>query len=197
MQIHELDGVASLTGDESMAIDDGSVTSKSALSTLAGYILNTYKRVMYDTSSRTVVSALSVIRTAITTLQTKVSTFETATYYKTNDTETIGTREKRILESGFVTSQNSSIYFDVIVPKLTTNVTNVTATTLIGRLRGVQGPLSNMTEDVNFKTSGYSVSAVIAGSNRVAITIAADTAFTNVVNNSPISFHGRMVLSFT
>lgn len=197
MQIHELDGVASLTGDESMAIDDGSVTSKSALSTLAGYILNTYSRVMYDSASRTVVSALSAIRTAITTLQNKTSTLETAVYYKTNDTETIGTPQKRVLEAGFVTSLGSTIYFDVIVPKLTSNVTNVTATTLIGRLRGVQGPLSNMTEDVDFKTSGYSVSAVIAGSNRVAITIGADTAFTNVVNNSPISFHGRMVLSFT
>ena len=197
MQIHELNGVASLTGDESMAIDDGSVTSKSALSTLAGYILNKYSRVMYDTASRTVINALSAIHTAITTLQNKVSTLETAVYYKVNDTETIGTAAKRVLEAGFVTASGSTVYFDVIVPKLTSNVTNVTATTLIGRLRGVQGPLSNMTEDVNFKTSGYSVSAVIAGSNRVAITIAADTAFTNVVNNSPISFHGRMVLSFT
>lgn len=197
MQIHELNGVASLTGDESMAIDDGSVTSKSALSTLAGYILNKYSRVMYDTASRTVLNALSAIHTAITTLQNKTSALETAVHYKVNDTETIGTAAKRVLEAGFVTASGSTVYFDVIVPKLTSNVTNVTATTLIGRLRGVQGPLSNMTEDVNFKTSGYSVSAVIAGSNRVAITIAADTAFTNVVNNSPISFHGRMVLSFT
>lgn len=197
MQIHELNGASSLANDNVIAVDDGSVTSKSALSTLAEHILNTYSRVMYDTASRTVVSALSAIRTAITTLQNKTSTLETAVYYKANDTETIGTAAKRILEAGFVTASGSTVYFDVIVPKLTSNVTNVTATTLIGRLRGVQGPLSNMTEDVNFKTSGYSVSAVIAGSNRVAITIGADTAFTNVVNNSPISFHGRMVLSFT
>lgn len=197
MQIHELNGVSSLADDNVVAVDDGSVSSKSALSTLAGYILNTYSRVMYDTASRTVLNALSTIHTAVTNLQNKTSALETAVYYKTNDTETIGTAAKRVLEAGFVTASGSTVYFDVIVPKLTSNVTNVTATTLIGRLRGVQGPLSNMTEDVNFKTSGYSVSAVIAGSNRVAITIGADTAFTNVVNNSPVSFHGRMILSFT
>lgn len=197
MQIHELNGVSSLADDNVVAVDDGSVTSKSALSTLADYVINKFKMAMYDGSSRTVINALSAIRTAITTLQNKTNTLETAVYYKVNDTETIGTAAKRVLEAGFVTASGSTVYFDVIVPKLTSNVTNVTATTLIGRFRGVQGPLSNMTEDVNFKTSGYSVSAVIAGSNRVAITINADTAFTNVVNNSPISFHGRMVLSFT
>ena len=196
MQIHELNGVSSLADDNVIAVDDGSVTSKSALSTLAEHILNTYKRSLYDATSRTVVSALSAIRTAITTLQTKVSTLETATFYKRNDTETIGTDQRRVLESGFITAQGTTIYLDVIVPKLTTNVTNVTATVMTGRLRGVNGPLNDNT-NIDFKTSGYSVSAVIAGSNRVAITLAADTAISGYVNNTPISFHGWMTLSFT
>ena len=99
MQIHELNGVSSLADDNVVAIDDGSVTSKSALSTLAEHILNTYKRSLYDATPRTVVSALSAIRTAITTLHNKTSTLETAVYYKANDTETIGTAAKRVIEA--------------------------------------------------------------------------------------------------
>jgi hypothetical protein len=100
--------------------------------------------------------------------------------------------------NGFLTGGSTSVYMTITTPLLTSDVSHVQVTAMTGRLRGVQGPLNNMTEDVNFySSSAYTITAYICARNAVSIVLVRNAEFTNAVNNTPINYHGFITLKFT
>ena len=198
MQIHELDALGTVTSTDLLAMDTGSATYKSQAAALAAYVINNHTTSSLFGSILKVKDALQGAYSWLLRVDAAIDAINGRMLYANNSTETIGTASRRTVEPAFITSGNTVIYMGVTVPKLMTNVGNVTVTKLIGRFRGPSGTLNSESSDVDYYTSSaYNIGAVIAADNRVVITVTASTAFTNSTNNSPVSFHGQIGLKFT
>lgn len=202
MQIHELPSIGGPVGEDYLPIDHSDATYKSTFSALLTKIAttDTGTALIADSVDTTNVikTAFSKVRTMLTNLANRCNALEHRTAYAANESEQIGTAAARIMMQGFITGGNQTIYMTLTTPLLTSDVTNVQVTAMTGRLRGVQGALNNMTEDVNFySVSAYTITAYICARNAVSVVLTRNAEFGNAVNNTPVSYHGFITLKFT
>lgn len=101
---------------------------------------------------------------------------------------------------GMTTNGNKNLYLTVTVPKLLTNINNVSVTRLIGAIRGVNGYIGG-SSDGNFDwlTQSYisRVTASKVSDNQIRIIIATDSALSNATNNTPVVLNGQVTFSFS
>lgn len=202
MQIHELPSIGGPDGADYLPVDHSNATYKSTFSDMLTKIVTTDSgtSLIADSVDTTNVikTAFSKVRTMLTNLANRCFALEKRTAYSANDSEQIGTAAARIMMNGFLTGGNTSVYMTITTPLLTSDVSHVQVTAMTGRLRGVQGPLNNMTEDVNFySSSAYTITAYICARNAVSIVLVRNAEFTNAVNNTPVNYHGFISLKFT
>ena len=116
-------------------------------------------------------------------------------YYKSGDTLTISNG----IIMGHITSAYKALRFGLVVPKLLTNITTVTVSTMTGAMRGNLGYLDSNSSDRSWTALG-TVTANIASPNMVRINVDTTNAITNVDLNTPVEFYSAsngLVLSFT
>ena len=202
MQIHELPSIGGPDGGDYLPIDHSDATYKSTFSAMLTKIVTTDSgtSLIADSVDTTNVikTAFSKVRTMLTNLANRCNALEHRTAYSANDTENIGTATARIMMNGFLTGSSAVVYMTITTPLLTSDVSQVQVTAMTGRLRGVQGPLNNMTEDVNFySASAYTITSYICARNAVTVVLTRNAEFGNAVNNTPVNFHGFIGLKFT
>jgi len=116
-------------------------------------------------------------------------------YYKSGDTLTISNG----IIMGHITSAYKALRFGLTVPKMLTNITTVTVSTMTGAMRGNLGYLDSNSSDRSWTTLG-TVTANIAGPNMIRINVDTTNAISNVDLNTPIEFYSAangLVLSFS
>ena len=116
-------------------------------------------------------------------------------YYKAGDTLTISNG----IIMGHITSAYKALRFGLTVPKMLTNITTVTVSTMTGAMRGNLGYLDSNSSDRSWTTLG-TVTANIAGPNMIRINVDTTNAISNVDLNTPIEFYSAangLVLSFS
>lgn len=86
---------------------------------------------------------------------------------------------------GFVTGGTKTIYLDIETPKLLTNITGATVTSLAGGLRGIKGYIDGTSDTTNLKTT-YTLTLTITGPTSMRLAVAKSTEYTNVDNNTPV-----------
>lgn len=201
MQIYELPSIGGPDGADYFPLDHSDATYKTSFSDLLAKIVETdvgSNLITYSGATQQIKTAFSKVSAAITSLTSRASTLESRTAYSANQSEQIGTASARIMMNGFLTGGSTSVYMTITTPLLTSDVSHVQVTAMTGRLRGVQGPLNNMTEDINFySSSAYTITAYICARNAVSIVLVRNAEFTNAVNNTPINYHGFITLKFT
>ena len=201
MQIHELPSIGGPDGADYFPLDHSDATYKTSFSDLLAKIVTTDSGTSLITdgvgTTNVIETAFSKVRTMLTNLANRCNALEHRTAYSGGDSEQIGTASTRIMMNGFLTGGMTSVYLTLTTPLLTSDVTRVSVSAMTGRLRGIQGPLNNMTEDVNFySSSAYTISAYICARNAVSVVLVKNSEFTNAVNNTPINFHGFITLNF-
>ena len=92
-----------------------------------------------------------------------------------------------INSTGYITNSQKEITFTIIVPKLLTNITNVTVNRLEGLLRGVKGYVNGVSDIDYATTSEYTISTYIGAPNAVTISIIKSSEHSNSTNNTPIN----------
>ncbi len=201
MRIHELPSISGAEAADYLPVDHSDATYKTSFSDLLAKIVATNvgsTLIDYSGTTQQIKTAFSKVSSAITSLTSRAAALENRTAYSANQSEQIGTAAARIMMNGFLTGGSTSVYMTVTTPLLTSDVSHVQVTAMTGRLRGVQGPLNNMTEDVNFySSSAYTITAYICARNAVSIVLVRNAEFTNAVNNTPINYHGFITLKFT
>lgn len=116
-------------------------------------------------------------------------------YYRGNDTLSITTYTDL---NGFITSSTTSASFSFYTPKSLANISSVTVTAFKGTLRGISGYLDSKTSAYDwFADSAYTVTATKISDNMLRIVCTKSSAFTNVTNNTPVSYYGSLGLSFS
>lgn len=102
--------------------------------------------------------------------------------------------------AGMTTNGNKNLYLTVTVPKLLTNINNITVTRMIGAMRGINGYVGG-SSDGNFDwlTQSYisRVTAAKVADNQIRIIIVTDTALSNATNNTPVVFNGQVTFTFS
>lgn len=107
-------------------------------------------------------------------------------YYKNGDTEVYD----NATFNGFVTSSTASIHIAVTTSKILTNISSVTVNIARGTLRGIAGYINSQSSAVDWTTvAGITVDVLIRGTNLLALRFTSETAYTNVTNNTPVSFY--------
>ena len=100
--------------------------------------------------------------------------------------------------NGFITSSTTSVSFSLYTPKNLANITSITVTAFTGTLRGISGYLNNQTTAKNWLSdSNYTITATKMSDNMIRIVCDKSSAFTNVTNNTPVSYYGTVGLSFS
>ena len=116
-------------------------------------------------------------------------------YYRDNDTLSITTYTDL---NGFITSSTTSVSFSFYTPKSLANISSVTVTAFKGTLRGISGYLDSKTSAYDwFADSAYTVTATKISDNMLRIVCTKSSAFTNVTNNTPVSYYGSVGLEFS
>lgn len=114
--------------------------------------------------------------------------------YAVNDTFTNG----YIIENGYVSTSTTEVWLTVSTPLSMENISTVTVTSLNGVMRGINGYLNNVASNTNFATaSGYTVTATKQSNHEARVVIKKSSAYTNVDNNTPVSYAGAITLKFT
>ena len=114
--------------------------------------------------------------------------------YGVNDTYT----NSFIVENGYVSTSTTEVWFTVKTPLSMENISTVTVTSLNGLLRGIKGYLNSTTTTTNFATaSGYTVTAAKQSAHDIRVVIKKSSVYTNVDNNTPVSYAGQIALKFT
>lgn len=106
------------------------------------------------------------------------------------------TANNKLLLSGIVTGGTKNLFFTLFLPKLLTNVSTISVSSMTGSLRGVNGYLNSDSSNIDMVNT-YTVTAESAGENCVRIGVASSTAFTNTLNNTPAYFWGNLTLEFS
>lgn len=119
----------------------------------------------------------------------------TTTHYVAGDTLSITSYTDL---NGFITSSATSVSFSLYTPKNLANITSITVTSFTGTLRGISGYLNNQTTAKNWLSdSNYTITATKMSDNMIRIVCDKSSAFTNVTNNTPVSYYGTVGLSFS
>lgn len=101
-----------------------------------------------------------------------------------------------IVLSGLITSGSTSVKLNYTFPKSIHNV-NITVDTLSCEARGTKGYLNGTSGYQNFMTSGYEVSILKSDDFNVLVNVVKTSAFTNVDNNTPVVFRGKITFKFS
>lgn len=100
--------------------------------------------------------------------------------------------------AGFVTTSDTRIMFDVHLTRSIAKLTDptITITMLRGYIRGIGGYVDGSTE-IDFLSSGYTLTATVVDNKTVRVQIDKSSAFTNATNNTPVTAFVRVGLSFS
>lgn len=91
--------------------------------------------------------------------------------------------------SGHITASTKNVSLTLVVPKRLDNITSITCNKFNSEARGISGYLNNQAGNVNYVgLSGYTVECYKATDNSVLIQIRKSSAWTNVDNNTPVTF---------
>ena len=93
----------------------------------------------------------------------------------------------------------NTVYLELTTEKFLDTVSTITVNTLTGGLRGVLGYLDGTTYNTNWKgSSAYDITAEKKSRRHIVITIAKKSGnFTNITQNTPVSFYATLKLTFT
>lgn len=99
---------------------------------------------------------------------------------------------------GHVTSGTTVIQLGMWLPKSLEKISSISVTNLVGAIRGTSGYINNWGANTNILTqSGITVDAVRTFPNGIRLHIGNTSEFTNVTNNTPVAFSGKITLSFS
>lgn len=116
-------------------------------------------------------------------------------YYRNNDTLSITSYTDL---NGFITSSATSVSFSFYTPKSLANISSITVTAFTGTLRGVSGYLNSQSSAKNWLSdTNYTITATKMSDNMIRIVCDKSSAYTNVTNNTPVSYYGSLGLSFS
>lgn len=116
-------------------------------------------------------------------------------YYRNNDTLSITTYTDL---NGFITSSTTSVSFSFYTPKSLANIASVSVTAFKGTIRGISGYLDSKSSAYDWLAdSTYTVTASIISDNMLRIVCTKSSAYTNVTNNTPVSYYGSLGLTFS
>lgn len=116
-------------------------------------------------------------------------------YYRNNDTLSITTYTDL---NGFITSSTTSVSFSFYTPKSLANIASVRVTAFKGTMRGGSGYLNSQSSAYDWLAdSAYTITATIISDNMLRIVCTKSSAYTNVTNNTPVSYYGSLGLSFS
>lgn len=91
--------------------------------------------------------------------------------------------------SGHITSATQYVSLTLVVPKRLDNITTITCNKFNCEARGLKGYLNSKAGYVNYvNQSGYTIECYKATNNSVLIQIKKSSAWTNVDNNTPVTF---------
>lgn len=91
--------------------------------------------------------------------------------------------------SGHITASTKNVSLTLVVPKRLDNITSITCNKFNSEARGTGGYLNSQAGNVNYVgLSGYTVECYKATDNSVLIQIRKSSAWTNVENNTPVTF---------
>lgn len=115
--------------------------------------------------------------------------------YSPNDTFSV----TQLNVSGIMAVTNTTVILSLETDKYMDLVSNVTVTSLVGALRGVNGYIDGSRYDTDWITSAYTVTATKKSRKHVEIRItkANSAAFTNATTDTPVSLYATMTLTFT
>lgn len=120
----------------------------------------------------------------------------TTTHYVAGDTFTFSVS---FPINGFITSSTKGVRLALYLPKSVANITTITVTECSGTLRGISGYLNSESDNYDFAadTTNYSLVATKVKDNLITLQINKTTAYTNVTNNTPVSFYpNKLTLTF-
>lgn len=116
-------------------------------------------------------------------------------YYRNSDTLSITSYTNL---NGFITSSTTSVSFSFYTPKSLANISTITVTAFKGTIRGISGYLDGQTSAYDwFADASYTITATKMSDNMIRIVCTKSSAYTNVTNNTPISYYGSLGLSFS
>ena len=116
-------------------------------------------------------------------------------YYRNNDTLSITTYTDL---NGFITSSSTSVSFSFYTPKSLANISTITVTAFTGTIRGISGYLDSKTTAYDwYSDASYTITATKMSDNMIRIVCTKSSAFTNVTNNTPVSYYGSVGLTFS
>ena len=98
---------------------------------------------------------------------------------------------------GYVSAGTTSIQLSMWLPKSLEQISSISVTALKGALRGISGYINGWADTDILTQSGITVSAVRTTPNCIRIGIKSSSAYTNVTNNTPVAFSGKITLSFS
>jgi hypothetical protein len=116
-------------------------------------------------------------------------------YYGAGETYSTSTD---MMICGHVTSGTTVIQLGMWLPKSLEKISSISVTNLVGAIRGTSGYINNWGANTNILTqSGITVDAVRTFPNGIRLHIGNTSEFTNVTNNTPVAFSGKITLSFS
>lgn len=116
-------------------------------------------------------------------------------YYRNSDTLSITSYTNL---NGFITSSTTSVSFSFYTPKSLANISTITVTAFKGTLRGGSGYLDGQTSAYDWLAdTSYTLTATKMSDNMIRIVCTKTSAYTNVTNNTPVSYYGSVGLSFS
>lgn len=118
---------------------------------------------------------------------------ESDLYYKKGETF----NGELLVLNGFITSSTQTIRVNLTLPKRLNKIETITCTSLLVETRGINGYLNNASGFIEYVgKSGYTISIAKTNDTTIRIDLTKSSAFSNVNNNTPISFAGNVYLNF-
>lgn len=116
-------------------------------------------------------------------------------YYRNADTLSITSYTNL---NGFITSSTKSVSFSFYTPKSLANISTITVTAFTGTIRGGSGYLDGQTSAYDWLAdASYTLTATKMSDNMIRIVCTKTSAYTNVTNNTPVSYYGSVGLAFS
>lgn len=98
---------------------------------------------------------------------------------------------------GHITNGVRNIHLGLWLPKSLERINSISITTLAGSMRGVNGYINSWTSTNILTQPGITVTAARTTPNGIRLNIAKSSDLTNAVANTPVTFSGRITLSFS
>lgn len=149
------------------------------------------------TNKSSLVSAINEVNSTaggISTLETTVEDIIDHLFYKSGDSIT-----ETFYSSGWITTSTTVLFTEITVGKALDNISTITCTggTFIVRTTS-GGYLDNNASGIAYNASGITMNIEKKDAHNIAITLSKSSAFTNVVNNTPVAVAiSNLQLSFS